>query len=479
MLNQYLQRNEHGPQEVRPVLTPEEVYATACAALISASDQTARKTAEERLAGWEATLQPGYLTSLLTIVEQHDQPQARLMAATLAKNALGCSIQAAARARARWGALGEPEKVEVRTRTLNWLQNQQNPDSRQGACVQVAQLAANIVRFDYPEQWPTVISDLMTAILFDSPTPLASKYLLVVTIRHIVDAQFERPIVCGQRGLKHALEQVANAPKAIAIQLYEPLQREWARYHQSAYFSSPGEPFCPLKAKIANYMMKVLTKCTLLVPELKHRPMDEAAAAAGAGAAAEPSLTFFSMLPQTLRALCDQFFQPDQQLNAQMAPQLQPLMVLARKQAVGKAIVYIARAGCAAIEKHPLHFCSHLQPWLQIFVTIVQHADATHAEISPKLIIYSTKLLGKACASQWYAAATEQHSGNKYALMIRQYPQAAEQMHFAAKVMDTVFSEEVCEALLSALMRHYVPITPGTVYTVLTVHCTYCTHCTC
>jgi hypothetical protein len=377
------------------------------------------------------------------------------MAATLAKNALGCSIQAAARARAGWGALGEPEKVEIRTRTLAWLQNQQNPDSRHGACIQVAQLAANIVRFDYPEQWPTIIFDLVTAVLFDAPTPLPSKYLLMVTIRHIIDAQFERPIVCDQRGLKHALAQIANAPKAIATQLFEPLQQEWAKYHQSAYFST--EPFCPLKAKIANYMMKVLTKCTLLVPELKSKVPDEAIHAPLQAAASDLSSAFFAMLPQTVRALCDQFFQPDQQPNGQPNPQ--PLMVLARRQAVGKAMVYIARAGCAAIEKHPLYFCTHLQPWLQIFVSVVQHADGNIAMISPKLVIYSTKLLGKACASQWYAVATEQHPGNKYALMTRHYPQAAEQMHFASKVMDTVFSDEVCEALLGSLVHHYVRIT--------------------
>ena len=123
---------------------------------------------------------------------------------------------------------------------------------------------------------------------------------------------------------------------------------------------------------------------------------------------------------------------------------------------MGKAIVNIARVGCAAIEKHPLHFVAHLQSWLQIFVSVVQHADSTHAEICPKLVIFSTKLLGKACASQWYA--TEQHS--KYQIMTKHYPHAVPQMQFAGQVMNTVFSPEVCEPLLAALVNHYVCVTP-------------------
>ena len=38
--------------------------------------------------------------------------------------------QAAARARAQWGMLADAEKVDLRRRTLHWLQEQQNPDSR-------------------------------------------------------------------------------------------------------------------------------------------------------------------------------------------------------------------------------------------------------------------------------------------------------------------------------------------------------------
>ena len=112
---------------------------------------------------------PGFLLSLLCIVEQKAVPaEGRLMAAVVAKNTVGSSLDKTLRNR-DWLRIAPDERAAVRAKLAHLLFTQGEEDKRVGT--QLALLVANIARFDFPAEWPDLFEQAMAAAKWHVPPP--------------------------------------------------------------------------------------------------------------------------------------------------------------------------------------------------------------------------------------------------------------------------------------------------------------------
>lgn len=118
----------------------------------------------------------------------------RLLAAVLAKNAVGSSWRKTLGTR-EWSRIPETEKEYVRSAAANLLFTE--PQRR--VATQTALLIANIARFDFPGRWPTLLSDLTSAGLWDgdaaSEATVERNDRALFTLKHVVRAVKSKRIV--------------------------------------------------------------------------------------------------------------------------------------------------------------------------------------------------------------------------------------------------------------------------------------------
>ena len=194
-------------QEAAAAPLSEQVVLEAIAAAVGL-DNAQRTAAEAALQAWEKDAAPGFIASLVQIVQQTDAaPQARLMAAIVAKNAVGSSWRKTMGTK-EWSRVPSEEKAFVRSAVEGMLLS----DPSEQVALQLTLLIANMAQFDYPQDWPHLLSALVDAVDWDMPgTSPAAKVRAMRTVKHVVARlSTKRPSI-------NTLEQAAAGPGLQAL----------------------------------------------------------------------------------------------------------------------------------------------------------------------------------------------------------------------------------------------------------------------
>eukprot|EP00466_Bigelowiella_natans_P020154 jgi/Bigna1/69309/fgenesh1_pg.8_\ len=131
-------------------------------ALLANIGGAGRLEAERMVTSWQARAAPGFVPSLVSIVtEPTADPQVRLMAAIVAKNAIGGFSRERHANPACWRGLTIHEKVRARQALLDLLFKEEHP----ALCMQVTLCIAYISHHDYPRLWPDAVDDILEKVM--------------------------------------------------------------------------------------------------------------------------------------------------------------------------------------------------------------------------------------------------------------------------------------------------------------------------
>eukprot|EP00798_Chlamydomonas_sp_ICE-L_P011430 gene11430-17116_t len=222
----------------------EQVHATILAAI--SIDAPARESAENLLRNWEADAAPGFISSLLKIVEHTaiDEPN-RLLAAVIAKNAVGSSWRKTLGTR-EWSKVPEEEKTQVKNVAYNLLIN----DTSDRVAVQLGVLITNIARFDFPGRSENILNQLLEASKPESQLHVTSRMRALKTLRTVLKGLKTKKFVIesGKEGVqvfaKSAISAVADmlGLSPLADQLHPGTQQLLELVHKTCTFITAGPP---------------------------------------------------------------------------------------------------------------------------------------------------------------------------------------------------------------------------------------------
>ena len=267
---------------------PNAVFALL--GLASSNDNAQRKPAENALREWERGAAPGFLLSLLAIVEQKGAPlSARLMAAVLAKNTVGSGF-AKTIAAPDWHRVSPDEKAAVRAKLEALLFGPAGEeDARIGT--HLALLVANIARFDFPQEWPTLLAVMVRAAQWQPQplplppplqgggamaavpaaplsTPPAAKRQALLAMKHTLRALLGKQIAVPRRSGSTGVSAALAALRAVhdaAASVFAPLAAEWAGHAAALQAAAPG---WEIHAELCAQALAVLRELVLLMPSL-------------------------------------------------------------------------------------------------------------------------------------------------------------------------------------------------------------------
>lgn len=270
---------DDNPAAAQPV-TAEQVLFTLRAAM--SIDPSVREPAENRVKTWESDASPGFLLSLMQIVEQAIavDEATRLLATVVAKNSVGSSWRKTLGTR-EWSRIPAQEKSAVRDLAFQLLLS----DPSERVSVQLALLITNIARFDFPTQWENMFSQFLAAISWESPAPIPSKLRALRALKHIFKGLTNKRFIIEPprpqalrlsgpgMGFLTQDSELTNIAEAVKVQrqvykarlaeTVEPLQREFLAHGGAYLAAAPGWDTHVLFARAA---VNALGELTYLSP---------------------------------------------------------------------------------------------------------------------------------------------------------------------------------------------------------------------
>lgn len=180
-------------------------HSAVCLHWLTPGVAACRSAAELALTTWEKDAAPGFIASLVQIVQQTEAaPQpARLLAAIVAKNAVGSSWRKTMGTK-EWSRVPEDEKVFIRSAVEGMLLS----DPSDQIALQLTLLIANMAQFDFPSGWPHLLSALVGAADWEQPASSpAAKIRAMRTVKQVV------AILAAKRPSINTVEQAAAGPR--------------------------------------------------------------------------------------------------------------------------------------------------------------------------------------------------------------------------------------------------------------------------
>uniref|UniRef100_A0A7S3VSI4 Importin N-terminal domain-containing protein n=1 Tax=Dunaliella tertiolecta TaxID=3047 RepID=A0A7S3VSI4_DUNTE len=208
-----------------------------------------RAQAEQMLRMWEADAAPGFVSSLLRIVEQRGaiDEAIRLLACVVAKNAVGSSWRKTLGSR-EWSKVPEEEKKVVLEGALTLLLT----DPSEKIATQLSLLVTNIARFDFPGRSPELLEALAGFANWDSPHPPQSRLRALKCLRRVLNGLSTKRFVMeppkpGTRtaliDLRQLSQQVTQERELYKMKVaaaFAPIRDLFNKYSEEFLACSPG-----------------------------------------------------------------------------------------------------------------------------------------------------------------------------------------------------------------------------------------------
>ena len=363
-----------GDPELVDPLSPQIVLEAISAAV--GMDNAARTAAETALTTWEKDAAPGFIGSLIQIVQQTEAaPQpARMLAAIVAKNAVGSSWRKTMGTK-EWSRVPEDEKAFIRSSVEGMLLS----DPSDQIALHLTLLIANMAQFDFPNGWPHLITALVGAAAWDQQVcGPAAKVRAMRTVKHVV------AVLAAKRPSINTLEQAAAGAglqalvaervdelkrmRASAVEAFGPVREEWMRHSAALVQGVTGEPGDDAVA--LQHREKLAKQCLRVI------------------------VAFIKMLPSLPAASAN--IEPLYQTILQQVP-----VLLGPYPAL---FVRMSECALAALDDHALEFRSYLPHYLEMFTTVMMElpVDREALQKQPKTLMVVTRFLARAMLNPLY-----------------------------------------------------------------------------
>ncbi|KAL4448640.1 hypothetical protein ABPG75_005859 [Micractinium tetrahymenae] len=450
-------------QQAGPAPIPvQQVFATLEAAL--SVDNATRAAAEAQLREWEGDAAPGFIGSLLKVVAevQAVPEEGRLMAAVVAKNAVGSSWRKTLGSR-EWSRVPDDEKAYVRTTAMGALLG--DPSDR--VALQITLLVTNIARFDVPQPWPTLLPDLIAAAAEDSPVDPAAKRRALTALKHILQALRNKKFVISTTrdarllteeefellasGVQQQRTQLDSQCKA----LLAPLRQQWEGHTAALLAGGDGwqrrgaaaaaalsaarelmhvlQDFEGVEDAITAFLSELHQAAAAIAPQLLSDPLAAAAVAAAAedGEAAAAAAAVGN-------------------------PQLE------RWQLLGKNWERLLQVALVTMDRHTFQFAAHLPPMLQLCINaalLAMDASLVHP-IRAKARVVLVRFCARALLQQLYRRDFIEGSAPEARFISDAGREAIQryrpQLLSAADALDALLAPAQCPALVQAIVQKYI-----------------------
>ncbi|KAG1678184.1 hypothetical protein FOA52_016121 [Chlamydomonas sp. UWO 241] len=424
-------------------------------------DNATRSAAEGLLQRWEADASPGFLVSLLRIVEQSQAIDGaiRLLAAVIAKNTVGASWRKTLGTR-EWSRVPDDEKHLVREATLSLLLT----DSSDRVATQLTLLITNISRFDFPGRSQDLLTRLLGAASEPSvPPPARLRALKTLTsvLAGLSTKRFviEAPSAAGAPGITalRTLSQHINAERELfkskLAEAFQPLSEVFSRHVEAFISCQPGWEW--------------------------HAPMAKAAAAAAAellvlGPVPPEQLPKGAeLLLRHMHAASLALMHPGSEAGGQVAMaaagayvQLSPAQQIQWSELGGRVCERMSRVAIAALDQYPIPFAALLPPFLELHVehALIALDAATVRGMRAKRRVLMVRFIAKALLNpfyrpEWAAAPIPERVPDLQRMQLVESRARASVAHQALARMLSL-ANGPCAPLVEAVISKYVALTP-------------------
>ncbi|KAL4857828.1 Importin-11 [Chlorella vulgaris] len=443
----------------------ERVYSTLSSAL--SNDHGTRTAAEQQLRAWESDAAPGFIGSLLNVAAevQAVPEEGRLMAAVVAKNAVGSSWRKTLGSR-EWSRVPDDEKQYIRTTATAVLLG--DPSDR--VALQITLLITNIARFDVPQPWEGLLPDLMAAAAEESPVAPAGKQRALTTLKHVLQALRGKKFVISTPTdarllTEQEFEELADGIQRQRLQLEQqckallaPLRMQWEQHTAALLGGGEGwarrggsaaaalsairelmhvlQDFEGIEEAITALLTELQQAAAAIAPLLLSGPLAAAASAAGGEAAAAGSGG---------------------------DPQLQ------RWQLLGKNWERLLQVALVTMDRHTFQFAAHLPPLMSLCINaalLAMDASLVH-HIRPKARVVLVRFCARALLQQLYRRDFVDGSNSETRFIsdlgrstIAKY---RPQLLAASDALDALLAPAQCPQLVEAIVQKYIMLSPDEV----------------
>jgi hypothetical protein len=246
-------------QVAQPELVTEQLVLEAISAAVGL-DAAARAAAEAALTKWEKNSSAGFISSLMKIVSQPEQAPlpARLLAAIVAKNAVGSSWRKTMGSK-EWSHVPPDEKAFVRSMVESVLLSEPSDQ----VALQLGLLIANMAQFDFPAEWPHLLTALASGAEWgNAAVPGAAKLRAMRTAKQVVLALgAKRPSIntAEQRDAGSNLQALVDSRladfkqmRASATQIFAAVRRQSAEHVEAVVASGVAAAAVPPASELAH-----------------------------------------------------------------------------------------------------------------------------------------------------------------------------------------------------------------------------------
>ncbi|BDA43024.1 Importin-11 [Coccomyxa sp. Obi] len=410
-------------------------------------DAHVRNAAETSLKTWEADAVPGFLAALVSILEHSPDEASRLLAAVIAKNAVGSSWRKTLGTR-EWSRVPPDEKAGVRATALRLLFS----EGSDRVATQLGLLITNIARFDFPGEWPTLLADLTAAASWEnSATSVAGKERALFTLKNTLRALRGKRIVVetprssismSPQDLKPLADRIAAERAAMNERIratFPPAAAEWRAHFAAA---AQGAAAWAERGRLANRGLHVLRELLMLLPD------------------------WDALLPEVTQFL-EALHQASAATVTMLVPDLSPTGGPAGRERAATAAKSFERAlQCvlAALDKQPLGFARFLPAFLAFYGHAALVAlDATALQhVRPKTRVLLTRFLARVLLCPYYTSSWLEGRTIREAeeSSTEEGHSMKEALGKAVAAVDEMLSAERCAALVEAVVTKYVALSP-------------------
>ncbi|GAX82609.1 hypothetical protein CEUSTIGMA_g10035.t1 [Chlamydomonas eustigma] len=447
-----------GP-EISPIpnaFSVEQVLHTIQGAL--SNDSSTRVAAETHIRAWESDAAPGFLVSLLRIVEQQQSIDGsiRLLAVVIAKNAVGSSWRKTLGTR-EWSRVPDEEKALVKEATVSLMLSE--PLER--LATQLALLLTNIARFDFPGRAPNMLNQLLNVAGSQDAPPtqrLRAMKALYNVLRGLSTKRFvietpQQPVNgsagpgLGPMADLRQLSQQINAERELfkdkLAECFQPVGRLFGAHCEAFASLAPGWDFHAPMAKAA---ASSLTELLMLAPTPSETLPEGAVEVLGKMHLAMMAFTHL-------------------QNNAALAG-ISPQQRRMWEDLAGKLCERMTRCVIAALDHYAVPFAIMVTPFLELYVenALISLDAATVRAMRAKRRVGLVRFIAKALLNPFYRPEWAA-SSLPLALLPPDRRQLEASRSKAMVAQDALarmlsLSGGLCAPLVEAIISKYVALSP-------------------
>ncbi|KAK9788462.1 hypothetical protein WJX73_006537 [Symbiochloris irregularis] len=477
-----------------PDPTPQLVFQAITA--VSTGDTSA----DALLRRWETDAAAGFLQTLLAIVEEVDgvAPPLRQLAAIVAKNAVGSSWRKTMGSR-EWSRIPSQEKGQVKEAALRLLFREPSDV----IALQLGLLITNIARFDFPSEWPNLLSHLQSAVLWNGPASMRDRQRALFTLKNVIRALrakrfvIEPSALAGQAGdititaqemaaITRGLSEKRERMVAMVGNTFPALAQEW-QAHVQLLIHGPADLWQE-RANLGNQCLFVLREIlqTLAIwdttrsdrwDDSRVSVLHEAASQGSARrdnsfrgnaqGGAEQNGANSDAEGRDITPQVEKFFEGAhhalQALQGVLPDEADPVATL-RAELASLTCERITQCITAAMDKTPAGFASYLPHFLPLFTQgnlLNPTAHTIHQFFRGKRRVVATRFLSRSLLCPLYRTETiaaNRRDPPEDKSMKQQWEREMAGLEKAEASINSLFAESSCGQLVEAIVAKYLAL---------------------